>query len=99
MLPSGPSNAFLSHRIFHSLPEPPKTSRLFEFQRNVLLSNQYTIDLQSLKSSGVANSTSKFLEGYHRPTTLAAPNTISVLNAAAHAQSKKGQSDLKVILP
>lgn len=65
----------------------------------MLLSNQYTINLKSLKSSGVANSTLKYLESHHQPTTVAATNAISVLNAAAHAQSKRGQSDLKEILP
>ena len=58
-----------------------------------------TLDLLASKYTGVANSTSKALSEQKMPTTTAGTNGLSVLNAAAHAQSQLGKLGLKEILP
>ncbi|KAI9815525.1 MAG: Signal recognition particle core component [Pycnora praestabilis] len=93
------ANPYLSHRIFHSVSALPKTAKPFEFQSDVLRRNSYAIDILSLKYTGVANSTSSSLSKQPSPTTSTRVNTISVLNAAAHAQNQVGKAGLKEILP
>ena len=61
--------------------------------------NSLTLDLLASKYTGVANSTSKALSEQKMPTTTAGTNGLSVLNAAAHAQSRLGKLGLKEILP
>lgn len=61
--------------------------------------NSRTLDLLASKYSGVASSTWKALSNGQIPTTAARTNGLSVLNAAAHAQSQLGKLGLKEILP
>jgi signal recognition particle subunit SRP72 len=77
----------------------PKTGRPFGFQSNLLHRNNYTIELVSLKYAGVVKSTARYLSEHTSPTLSADVNSISVINAAAHAQNKTGKAGLKKILP
>ena len=78
-----------------------KNDRPFEYQEYILRQDQYAIDLLALKYNGVARSTSTYLssEEKNSPTTSPSANTVSVLNAAAHARSDTGKAGLKAILP
>jgi signal recognition particle subunit SRP72 len=62
-------------------------------------SNSYAIDLEALKYSGVASSTSKAIAKHASPTINPSINTLAVLNTAAHVKSGEGQAALKQILP
>lgn len=61
--------------------------------------NSITLDLLASKHTGVANATSKALSDERMSVTTARTNGLSVLNAAAHAQSQLGRLGLKEILP
>lgn len=76
----------------------PKTDNLFQFQAQRIQENKLAIDLLALKPNGVTSSTSKLLSDLS-PTLSSHTNTISVINAAAHAQSQLGKLGLKKILP
>lgn len=93
-----PANPYLSHRLFHSSETLPKTDQPFEFQSAILRQDTYTMDLLSMKFTGVANSTSSYLSTHSSPTTSASTNTVSVLNAAAHAQNRTDKAGLKSVL-
>lgn len=60
--------------------------------------NGLALDLLASKSNGVINTTSKILSS-STPTLSPHINNISVLNAAAHAQSQLAKLGLKQILP
>jgi signal recognition particle subunit SRP72 len=93
-------NPYISHRLFHSSPNFLKNDRPFEYQQYVLRQDEYAIDLLAFKYPGVARSTSSYLSSKEiSPTVSPSANTISVLNAAAHARSETGKAGLKVILP
>ncbi|TKA71863.1 hypothetical protein B0A49_03582 [Cryomyces minteri] len=93
------TNPYLSHRLFHSSPKLLNTDRTFAFQSSILHRDAYVMDLQSSKFTGVASSTSTYLSKQPSPTTSADVNSISVLNAAAHARNTSGKAALKEILP
>ncbi|KAI4132284.1 MAG: hypothetical protein LQ347_002642 [Umbilicaria vellea] len=94
-----PSNPYLSHRVFHSSSTLSKSDKLFDFQTEIMHRNSLTLDLLASKYSGVANSTLKALCDEQTPATTARINRLSVLNAAAHAQSQLGKLGLKELLP
>lgn len=91
------SNPFLSQRIFESTTTLPKTDTLFRFQAERVQQNGLTLDLLALKTHGVISATSKLLSS--SPSISSHTNTLSVINAAAHAQSQLGKLGLKKILP
>ncbi|KAH0558932.1 hypothetical protein GP486_004438, partial [Trichoglossum hirsutum] len=93
------TNPYLAHRIFHCLPSVPRTGKPFEFQSSLLLRNHHTIDLLSLKYAGVAKSTARYISEHPSPNVSTNVNSISVLNATAHAQNQIGKAGLKEILP
>ncbi|KAF2270233.1 hypothetical protein CC78DRAFT_528714 [Lojkania enalia] len=93
------SNPYLSHRLFHSSPKPPKTDHHFTFQTNLLRQNEYVMDLLSQKVTGVAHSTFKVVSNSRAPTTSPSVNTAAVLNTAAHARNLTEKAALKEILP
>ncbi|KAI9832657.1 MAG: hypothetical protein M1819_004242 [Sarea resinae] len=96
---AGPENPFLAHRLFHTISKLPKTDQPFTFQSKILHSNSYAIDLISLKFTGVANSTSNYLDEHPSPSISPDVNAVSVINASAHAQCQAGKAGLKEILP
>lgn len=95
---SSSSNPYLSHRLFHSTDELPKTDSLFRLQAERRQQNGLALDLLASKSNGVIKTTGKILLNA-TPTLSPHINNISVLNAAAHAQSQLAKLGLKQILP
>jgi len=96
---SGMDNPFIAHRIFHSSPTSDKNDLPFAFQTSILRQDDHAIDLLALKFPGVVRSTSMYLSSQPAPSASASVNTVSVLNAAAHARSEAGKPGLKAILP
>ncbi|KAH8671976.1 hypothetical protein BGZ60DRAFT_374636 [Tricladium varicosporioides] len=92
-------NPFLTQRLFDSVPTLSHGERLFKHQASILERNRYTIDLQSLKYSGVAYSTASTIAKVPSPTISPYINPLSVLNAAAAAKCETGKASLKQILP
>jgi signal recognition particle subunit SRP72 len=92
-------NPYLTQRLFESVPKLSHGEKLFKHQDSILQRNQYTIALQSKKYSGVGYSTSSIISKSHSPTISPYVNTLSVVNAAAHAQNETGKVGLKAILP
>ena len=94
------SNPYLSHRLFHSSPKPPKTDQHFSFQSNILRQDEYVISLLSQKVAGVASSTEKVISATPAPSLSPAVNMAAVLNAAAHARNAETEkAALKEIVP
>jgi signal recognition particle subunit SRP72 len=94
------SNPYLSHRLFHSSPKPPKTDQYFSFQTNLLRQDEYVISLLSQKASGVASSTEKVISAAPTPSLSPAVNMAAVLNASAHSRTAETEkAALKQILP
>jgi signal recognition particle subunit SRP72 len=85
--------------MFHSTPTLPKGDHPFKYQSTILRQDEYALDLLSLKYSGVADSTASQLATHPSPTASPSVNTLSVLNAAAHARNEVGKPALKAILP
>ena len=92
-------NPYITQRLFDSVPTLSHKEKHFEHQASVIQRNQYTIDLQSQKYSGVAYSTASIISKSHSPTTSPFVNSLAVINAAAHAQGDAGKAGLKQILP
>lgn len=94
------SNPYLSHRLFHSSPQPPVTDQHFSFQSNILRQDGYVISLLSQKVAGVASSTEKLISASPAPSLAPAVNMAAVLNAAAHARNTETEkAALKEIVP
>lgn len=91
-------NPYMTQRVFDTVPTLSHTEKHFEHQASILQRNRYTIDLQSQKYSGVAYSTSSIISKSPSPTTSPFVNTLSVLNAAAHAHSSTEKAALKAII-
>ncbi|KAJ8068339.1 hypothetical protein OCU04_003901 [Sclerotinia nivalis] len=91
-------NPYLVKRIFDSVPNLSHREKQFEHQTNILERNHYTIELQALKYGGVAKSTLSAISKSPSPTVSPSINSLSVLNAAAHAEDKAGKAALKQIL-
>lgn len=72
--------------------------RQFGHQANILERNHYAIELQALKYGGVAKSTLTTISKSPSPTISPSVNSLSALNAAAHAEDKTGKAALKEIL-
>lgn len=89
----------MTQRLFDSVPTLSHGEMLFEHQASILERNRYTIDLQSLKYSGVAYSTASIIAKVPAPTISPHINPLSVLNAAAAAKCETGKASLKQILP
>ena len=94
-----PENPFLAYRIFHSSPDVPESDRLFSFQKSLVDQNEAVLDLMSFKFKGVKRSTAQRLGQDSAPTTSASINSVSAINAAAHAQKQLGKLGLKSMLP
>ena len=94
-----PLNPYLAHRHFHATPPLTASAQAFEVQSRVLRSNSYVLDLSCFKYEGVASSTSNYLGRQPCPTLSSSVNTLSVINAAAHAKQQTGKLALKEILP
>lgn len=94
------TNPYLSHRLFHASPKPPKTDQHFSFQSVIIRQDEYAVSLLTHKFSGVTSSTGKLISAAPAPTTAPSVNTAAVLNAAAHARNAATEkAALKEVLP
>ena len=93
------ANAFLTYRIFNSGPKLTGTDTPFKYQTDILQQNGVITALLSSKHEGVKRSTASALESSAEPTTSPAQNSLSVLNAAAHAKGQSSKFGLKAVLP
>lgn len=91
------TNPYLSHRLLGKDLQCLRPDYPFQFQFAVLRRVQYASDLQALKYDGVAKSTAKKLG--REPSTSALSNSLSVVNATAHAKGQTGKEALKRIIP
>ncbi|EME45314.1 hypothetical protein DOTSEDRAFT_71142 [Dothistroma septosporum NZE10] len=93
------NNQFLAQRLVVKDLESLKFDYPFEFQSAILKRNRYASELQSLKYAGTASSTAASLSYPLMPNTDASYNSLSAINAAAHAKCQTGKEALKHILP
>ncbi|KAF2200891.1 signal recognition particle protein-like protein [Delitschia confertaspora ATCC 74209] len=93
------SNPYLSTRLFHSMPRPPKSDHLFSVQSDILRQDELVLNLMCHKYDGVARSTHKYISKHPSPTTSSPVNSAGVLHAAAHSRNATGKAALKAILP
>jgi signal recognition particle subunit SRP72 len=96
---SKPSNPFLTQRLVAKDLDSLKPDYPFQLQSFVLRRDQYAADLQSLKFDGTADSTASFIAKQVSPNLDSFTNSLSAVNAAAHAKVQTGKEALKVILP
>jgi signal recognition particle subunit SRP72 len=94
-----PTNPYLAQRLVSKDLSTLKADSPFHFQSKVLGRNRYASDLQSLKFGGTADSTAAQINKHEAPTLDETINTLSVVNAAAHARNQTGEEALKHILP
>jgi signal recognition particle subunit SRP72 len=92
-------NPYMTERLFSSVPKLSHTDKLFEHQASILDHNRYAISLQTQKYQGVASSTASIIFKSPSPTLSPHINSLSILNAAAHAQGETGKAGLRKILP
>lgn len=92
-------NPYMTQKIFEEVPKLKDTEKLFQVQASILRRNKYAIDLLTLKYPGVAHSTATKILSSPTPTISPFLNTLSVINAAAHAKNESGKSGFKHILP
>ncbi|KAI4117367.1 MAG: hypothetical protein LQ345_002379 [Seirophora villosa] len=92
-------NPYLYHRIVNAAAPLPKTDKLFTVQLNQIDQDRLVLDLLISKFGGVIKSTNKTLSENPPPTTSSHLNSLSVLNAAAHAQGQLGKIGIKHMLP
>lgn len=96
---SSSTNPYLTQRLVAKDLDTLKPDYPFEYQASILRQNGYASDLAALKYGGVATSTGDLLAKRPSPTTDAFYNSLSVVNAAAHAKNTAGKEALKHILP
>jgi signal recognition particle subunit SRP72 len=99
LVASADDNAFLTHRVFNSGPTLTGTDSPFTYQSALLAQDSVITDLLASKQAGVIRSTSASLSTSTSPTTSATTNSLSVLNAAAHAKGQSSKAGLKAVLP
>ena len=93
------SNPFLTQRLVSKNLESLKPDYPFHFQSAILRRDQYAADLQSLKFDGTVESTTSHITKQPTPNLDPFTNSLSTVNAAAHAKGETGKAALKVILP
>ncbi|KAF2767238.1 hypothetical protein EJ03DRAFT_344671 [Teratosphaeria nubilosa] len=93
------SNPFLTQRMIAKDADSLKPDYPFGFQASIMKQNSYATDLQSLKFGGTADTTAEIIAKAAAPTIDAYYNSLSAVNAAAHARSQTGKEAFKHILP
>lgn len=96
---SSSANPYLTQRLVAKDLDTLKPDYPFEYQASILRQNGYASDLSALKFGGTAASTGEALAKQAAPTSDAFLNSLSVVNAAAHAKNSTGKEALKHILP
>lgn len=93
------SNPFLSQRLIHKSPEEITPDKPFAYQSAAMRRNNYSLDLLSQKYAGIVDSTASAISAKPSPTLDVNINSLSAVNAAAHAHNKAGKEALKTVLP
>lgn len=93
------SNPYIIQRLVAKDIESLKPDYPFNFQSSVLQQNRHAANLQSLKYDGTADSTAATIAKQPAPTLDPTCNSLSAVNAAAHAKNQTGKDALKLILP
>jgi signal recognition particle subunit SRP72 len=93
------SNPFLAQRLLAFDMETLKPDYPFAYQSAILDHNRAALDLQTSKFGGVIKSSARTLSQQSGATSDGKINSLSAVNAAAHAQNKTGKDALKHILP
>lgn len=96
---SEPANPFLSQRLIHKTPEEITPDKPFAYQSAAMRRNNYSLDLLSQKYAGIVESTASAISAKPSPTLDVNINSLSAVNAAAHAHNKAGKEALKAVLP
>lgn len=94
-----PSNPFLAQRLLAFDVETLKPDYPFAYQSAILDHNRAAMDLQTSKFGGVIKSSARTLSQQNGATSDGKINSLSAVNAAAHAQNRTGKDALKHILP
>ena len=89
----------MTQRLLATLPSLPRSNKLFGFQQLVADQSRIATDLACSKYDGVARSTKKTLRTQTSASISPKLNSLSSVNAAAHAQNQLGKLGLKAILP
>ncbi|KAL8910526.1 MAG: hypothetical protein Q9171_004185 [Xanthocarpia ochracea] len=92
-------NSYTAHRLLHKTKSIPEKDGFFTFQLDRIEENVLTLDLLVSKYGGAIKATTKSLTIEPPPSISPHLNNISVLNAAAHAQSQLGNFGIKHMLP
>ncbi|CAO1603461.1 Signal recognition particle subunit SRP72 [Xanthoria calcicola] len=92
-------NPYMAHRLLQNTSSIPEKDRFFTFQFDRIKENDLILDLLVSKYDGVIKSTDRTLTSNPPPSVSSHLNYISVLNAAAHAQTRLGNFGIKRILP
>lgn len=93
------SNPYMVQRLVARDVESLKPDYPYSFQTAILYQDRYAVDLQSLKYGGTVDSTASAIAKQSAPNLDASCNSLSAVNAAAHAKNKTGKEALKLILP
>ncbi|TKA29843.1 hypothetical protein B0A50_03207 [Salinomyces thailandicus] len=93
------ANPFMAQRLLAKDGEVLGSDQPFDFQISILRENRHAIDLQSMKYGGTADSTAEVISKEQGPSLDRYYNSLSVVNAAAHAHTTAGKEALKQILP
>ena len=96
---ASPANPYLAQRLVTKDVNSITPDNPYHFQSSILEQNRYAAGLQSLKYGGAAQSTATAIAKQPSPNLNAYYNSLSVVNAAAHARSQTGKEALKYILP
>lgn len=92
-------NPFLTQRLVAKDLDSLKPDYPFHFQSSILRRDRYAADLQSLKFDGTADSTASYITKQSSPNLDSFSNSLSAINAAAHAKGQSGKEALKIIVP
>ncbi|KAI6795377.1 signal recognition particle protein [Hortaea werneckii] len=94
-----PANPFIAQRLISRDLDSLKPDLPFEFQSAIFRQNQSAVDLQSMKFGGTADATAEAISKQQGPSLDGHTNSLSVVNAAAHAKNQSGKEALKHLLP
>nr|POF05921.1 signal recognition particle subunit srp72 [Quercus suber] len=93
------SNPYLAHRLVSQDISSLRPDHPFRYQSDALERSRRAADLHILKFAGSADSTAATIAKQTAPNLDAFTNSLSVINAAAHAKNETGKQALKHILP
>ncbi|TKX22772.1 hypothetical protein C1H76_4806 [Elsinoe australis] len=92
-------NSFALQRLLQTTTDIPASDKPFQYQQSGLQRNGAAVSLKAQKFDGTVRSTEKAIDSKPAPTLDTVINSLSVLNAAAHARNQTGKAALKSVLP